>query len=178
MGQPKQLLKIGDKTLLQLAVETALNSNCAEVICILGAYINKIKPTLLSYNIRIIDNWHYEEGMSSSIKIGMEFLRKKNFTAGLIMLADQPNIHKAHLRTLINLWSAQPNKIVATTYAKTLGVPAIYPKHYFEDLKQLNGDQGAREFLLSIQNEVLGIAHPNLTDIDTLEDYDNYTKAT
>ena len=176
MGQPKQLLKISDKTLLQLAVETALAADCSEVICILGAYKNRIAPTLANYSVTLIENKDYEDGLSSSLIKGLDYLTTRNYDAALMMLGDQPSLKSSHINSLLTLSREHPNDIVATTYPNTIGVPAIYPKRFFNALRQLQGDKGAKEFLLSKEEEIHKVPHPELLDIDTLDDYETYIK--
>jgi molybdenum cofactor cytidylyltransferase len=176
MGQPKQLLKVGDKTLLQLAVETALATYSSEVICVLGAFKDQITPTLTEYPVTLIDNPRYKHGLSSSIETGLDYLMKLNCDAALIILGDQPNLKAAHINELLNLWRKHPNDIAATAYPNGEGVPAIYPRRYFDALKQLQGDKGAREFLRNNKEEIRTVPHIALSDIDTLQDYENYIK--
>lgn len=55
----------------------------------------------------------------------------------------------------------------------TPSVPAIFDAVYFEQLSQLNQDQGAKEILLASQNEVYIVcADADLIDIDTQLEYE------
>ena len=42
-------------------------------------------------------------------------------------------------------------KIIASSYSKKSGVPAIFPKKYFKSLQLLKGDKGAKEFLQKLR---------------------------
>ena len=46
LGQPKQLLALGDKTLLQHAVDTARSLAGSPVAVVLGAHAERIRPAL------------------------------------------------------------------------------------------------------------------------------------
>jgi CTP:molybdopterin cytidylyltransferase MocA len=87
------------------------------------------------------------------------------------MLADQPFVPVEHLQALVSTWRAQPQAIVATAYDDGEGVPAIFPRSRFEELRALRGDSGARPVLRAHAAEVIGIACPQAAiDIDTEAD--------
>jgi molybdenum cofactor cytidylyltransferase len=65
----------------------------------------------------------------------------------LLMLADQPLVDRQHLRALIAAWSAAPDGIAATGYAGKTGVPALFPRRCFDELRSLTGDRGAQALL-------------------------------
>lgn len=174
MGQPKQLLPIKHKTLLNSAIDTALASSCSDVICVLGAYKHKIKASIPPNSVKLLENTNFENGLSSSIIEGVNYLEKLNCDGLLIMLGDQPKISTSHLNQLLNSFENYPSQISATAYPNSLGVPAIFPKKFFEGLKQLTGDKGAKDFLNSRHHQIVQIKHSQLFDIDTIQDYEDY----
>lgn len=171
MGEAKQLLPIGETTLLGLAIEGALKSKADNVYCVLGANSEAIQKSINRYTIEIIINKNYQLGLSSSIKEGLKYLESKDYDAILMMLADQPNVDARYLNKLIDENHKQPAKIIASSYAGLFGVPAIFPKSYFKQLLQLNGDKGAYTILNSPKTEVIKIDVTKLKDIDTKEDF-------
>ncbi|TYQ00150.1 molybdenum cofactor cytidylyltransferase [Tenacibaculum adriaticum] len=174
MGTPKQLLPIGNSTLLGITINTALNSNASKVLCVLGANAEKIKSSIKNYNIETVLNINYKNGISSSIISGIEHLIPMNFDAVLIMLGDQPNVGSEYLNSLIQLFLKNPKQISASNYDGKLGVPAIFPKTYFEDLKQLSGDKGARNLLNSFKVNSLILQSEEFIDIDTIKEYQDF----
>jgi molybdenum cofactor cytidylyltransferase len=62
LGQPKQNLMFKGQTLLQHAVDSALQSNCEHVIVVLGANADKIKPIRATTTLY---NKDWKEGMAS-----------------------------------------------------------------------------------------------------------------
>ena len=169
MGKVKQLLPYKHTTLLGWAIEQALESVADEVICVLGAEVNLIEKSIQSYDVKTIYNENYKDGLSSSIALGIENLQ--NTKAVLIMLADQPNISSNFLNRLLEKYSIQPNKIIASNYGNSVGVPAVFPKKYYPDLLKLKGDKGARNVLSKFDVVIVKIEPHSLLDIDTLEDY-------
>lgn len=116
-------------------------------------------------------NPHFSEGMSKSVKAGLAKLQP-TVDAALIMLVDQPFVSEKHLMEMKDKWLKRPDKILAAAYSGITGVPAIFPKVYFENLSSLQGDQGARKVLQQLpENEVITYPLPEASiDIDTLED--------
>lgn len=174
MGTAKQLLPVGETTLLGLAVEHALDANANHVFCVLGAQAEQIIESLKQYPIEIIHNLNYQNGLSSSIKTGIQYLEQKHFDAILLMLGDQPNVNSKYLNSLINTFKNNPSHIIASEYSGTFGVPAIFPKTFYKELVTLEGDKGAKVFLNANKENVISIESKHLTDIDTQEAYLNF----
>ena len=64
--------------------------------------------------------------------------------------------------------------IVASSYANTPGIPALFHKNLFPELKELKGDTGAKKIILNHRDMVAEILFPSASiDIDTVEDYEN-----
>ncbi len=76
-----------------------------------------------------------------------------------------------HVSTLIEKWSGDEREIVASAYANTRGVPALFGSACFEKLGALTGDQGARKLLDDPQFEVQHVEFIDAAmDIDTVAD--------
>lgn len=176
----KQLLPINDTTLLENSLEVAKLSKAVEVFCVLGANSETIKNQLTIENIELIINSKYENGLGSSIACGVDFIEKyiQKIGAILIILGDQPEIDSKMLNSIIDLSLKNPHKIIATSYQENLGVPAIFPKSYFLELKKLNKDFGAKKIIRKFSSDVISFnTSKSLVDIDTTEDYQNYLKS-
>lgn len=177
MGKIKQLLPYKNTTLLEWAIEQAQKSTVKDVFCVLGANKDAIEKQLSTKTVEVIYNPNYKDGLSTSIVAGIDFLQNHNFDSALIMLADQPHVTSEYLNSLIEVSKNNPSSIIASSYQGSVGVPALLPKKYFNDLLNLKGDKGAKNFLLQHNSNVLKInSHQNLLDIDTPEDYQHLLK--
>jgi molybdenum cofactor cytidylyltransferase len=174
MGIAKQLLPVGDTTLLGIAIATALQSNANKVHCVLGANAEVIKQSISKYNIEFILNTNYKTGLSSSIVAGIDHLTNQNFDAVLIMLGDQPLIKTEYLNEMIATFKNYDETIIASNYNNTFGVPSIIPKIYYNQLLKLKGDKGAKDFLNSNDKTIISLENTDLMDIDTLKEYQDY----
>jgi molybdenum cofactor cytidylyltransferase len=78
------------------------------------------------------------------------------------MTCDQPSVSAEHLCLLMK------NDVVrASRYAGRNGVPAFFPREYFDRLMGLKGDAGAREVLAEAGYEELAGGE---LDVDTVAD--------
>ena len=177
MGTAKQLLPIGNTTLLGVVVKNALLAKTHKTYCVLGSNSEKIIPSLQEYDVEIILNQDYKKGLSSSIVKGINHVKTQNFDAVLIMLGDQPLVDTSFINNLIALYYKNPSCITASSYAKGVGVPAIFPKKFFNELEKLKGDKGAKELLKTKKEQVYKAKFPvDLIDIDTYEEYLQFKK--
>ena len=175
MGQPKQLLRYKGETLVRRMARQALDTNCREVILVLGANADLIRAEVEELAIQPVFNKDWEQGMSTSLRAGIQFVEEKWIpkpSGILVLLVDQPFVTTALLERLLQTAVAEPTKIIAASYNAILGVPAYFPALYFKDLKDISGDKGARKLLLEKEQEVLPIPFPLAAkDIDTPEDW-------
>src|SRR5665213_1527151 len=172
LGQPKQNLAFKGQTLLQRAIDAALGSACRPVIVVLGANIETIKPTIADKPVHIASNQDWSEGMASSIRLGVTELKKVQPGADsvILMLCDQPFVTSVILDQLVQ--SKSKKGIVACGYNDTIGVPVLFDEFYFDDLRSLKGQEGAKNFLLKYPDAVTEVSFPlGSIDIDTVKDF-------
>ncbi|WP_299124368.1 nucleotidyltransferase family protein [uncultured Winogradskyella sp.] len=172
MNSAKQLLPVGNTTLLGIVIENALQSDANKVYCVLGANLKAIEKSISKYSIETIFNPEYKSGLSSSIVTGIQHISNQKLDAIILLLGDQPFIKTQYINSMITSYKNHYGKIVASTYTKTYGVPAIIPKNHFDKLLMLKGDKGAKAFLNSNEQDVIPLDDANLVDIDTIEDYE------
>ncbi len=169
-GSPKQLVRIGGEALLQRAVSRATEVAGHAVTVVLGAHAAELTPLLRQSSVSVVINRHWEEGLASSLRLGVSQLPGST-EAVLVTLADQAAITAFDLRRLATAWRAQPESVIAASYDGHAGVPAVFPRHAFASLLALRGDVGARPVLSQLADRVLRVPMPNAAiDIDTPED--------
>ncbi len=173
LGKPKQNLVFDGKTLLQRALDAALNSICDSVVLVLGANADIIMPPTAKNQFTTIYNHLWQEGMASSIRTGLtELLQAEQKPDSVIfMLCDQPYTDEHLINNLVK--AKQDNKIVACAYNDTFGVPALFDARYFEELLSLKGREGAKKIFEYYAADVIQIDFPlGMIDVDTIEDYE------
>ena len=176
LGRPKQLLRLNGNTLLQNSIATALKIS-KNVIVVLGANEQLIRPTISDFPIEVVLNKKWTEGMSSSIRQGMSVLENKNFEAALIMLCDQPFVDAFLLEKMVSVFEKNELPIVAAEYEGKVGVPAIFDVSFFQKLKTLKGQKGAKILIINNLDKVKRIIfEKGKIDIDTEEDWKKLKK--
>ncbi|MEH2306423.1 nucleotidyltransferase family protein [Nostoc sp.] len=175
MGTPKQLLRYGEQSLIRHVVQVANASVCHPIIVVLGSYAERIKPEINSEQVHIVENPLFSEGISTSIRVGIEALNiiNKEAKAVVLMVCDQPFISPQLINQLVEVHETTLNPIVASQYADTLGVPALFNRTLFAKLTTLSGTDGARHIIKKYLQEVLAIPFPEgVFDLDTPDDYE------
>lgn len=174
MGRPKQLLPFGKTTLLRHAAETAVATGLSPIVVVLGAEDEACRAELNGLRVATVGNDEWARGMGGSIRTGLEELERiaPGMEAALIMLHDQPRISASSLRELVKRWSAKGGTIAAAVYAGTTGVPAVFDRRHFAELKSLESGGGAKGILARHDARVARLELPEaLDDIDSPEDY-------
>ena len=171
MGQPKLLLTHQGVPLVRRAVEAAVGGGCTDVVVVLGANHEQYRPQLQGTPARLLHNPEFSQGMSSSIRIGIEALAEDT-QAAIIMLADQPFIDRGVIERLIHTYVMSKARIVACEYGGVRGAPVLFDRALFLELLLLEGDQGARQVMTIYPRNVTTIEIPAdaARDIDTPED--------
>ena len=181
LGKPKQNLVYQGRTLLQKAVETAVASVCKPIIVVLGANAENIKPTIQKKEITILYNADWAEGMASSVRCGIEELKKSSpdVSSVILMLCDQPFADTGLLNAMVEKQLKLSPGIVACGYNDTIGVPVLFENKYFDELLLLKGQEGAKKLLLKYKGLVSSIPFAlGSVDIDTVEDHDYFKTLT
>lgn len=160
-GSPKQLSKFKEKSLLQATLDNL--PQCDEVCLILGAYKDDIEKSLDLGGLTILENNDYKNGLSTSVKIAMDYAQEKNHDL-LITLGDLPLVTKENYQDLMDQMTTEP---VFSGFKDTHGPPVVIPKERMVFSKYLDGDKGLKN--LYMDYEVLPMPAAGF-DIDTLED--------
>lgn len=164
MGGPKALVEFEGETLLQRTVKVALAAGCSPVIAVTGSW----SGGLGNLEARCAPNLEAASGMASSIRVGIASI-EANVEAALLLTVDQPKVDATLLRDLQALFRKDPSRPAACAYAKTIGIPAIFPHRLFPNLMALTGERGAKVILICEGAPTLPFPEGEL-DLDTPED--------
>lgn len=174
MGRPKLFLPLYGSTLLRLAAQAAQElTRDGDVLIVTGAYDAEIREHLGDDpRLIYVHNPNWRTGMSSSIISGVSIASMLGPTHYFITLADQPSMGAESLAFLADESLRFPERIIATRYPERLGVPAIFPIAYTDELKSLNGKFGARQLIAQKGEQVRAITfNKPPVDLDTWEEY-------
>lgn len=169
-GAAKQAARLEGQPLLRLMLNRAHELAGSAVSVVLGARAAELVPLIGASTASVLINRNWEEGIASSIRLGIEHL-PGSCDGVLLLLADQVQVSAQDLNQLASVWRRQPQFAAAAQYGGGVGVPAIFPRNAFRALLQLRGDRGAQAWLRANDTRVVGIPMPRAAiDIDTPAD--------
>lgn len=174
LGQPKQLVRIGGKSLLRRTARLAIEAGCAPVIAVLGYESAQMQPELDGLNVTPAVNESWAEGMGSSLRCGMAAIARLHPAPSslLLLVCDQIRLSAEHLQRLLRQPLAAETLIVASEYAGRSGVPAVFAASLFPELAAVTGDRGARDLIRAHSRQTRTIPWPEGTvELDRPEDF-------
>jgi molybdenum cofactor cytidylyltransferase len=174
LGEPKQLLRYEDKTLIRRVSEAAASVANTVLVVVTGSDAGQIIAELESLSYSPAHNAEWSTGMASSVRCGLSKLLSVNPNIESVILAvsDQPFVKTTLFETLIAKANETGAGIVASAYEDTLGTPVLFKKKYFDALLSLAGTEGAKKLLKKFENDVTSVPFPSgAFDIDTQQDY-------
>jgi len=177
MGEPKQLLTLGEQTLLDRILGQAFDSDLDIVILVLGYQARDIMRGLkIDPNhprLKIIENRNYMDGISSSIITGLSAIEDE-YDHAMIILADMPRITSNLINHLLHRYLDSSLPLGAIKIKNRRSHPVIFSRRLYHELHQFRGDVGARDLFQKYSDEVC-LVEPEEeytdTDIDSREDY-------
>lgn len=177
MGQSKQLLEIDGEQLLLRSTKVALLAAAEKVLVVLGANELAHRKIIQHLPVEIIANENWQKGMGSSLKKGLNELHSTTpkLDAALVMVCDQPLLTTEHLNQIIEKFELTKSPVVASFYAGTAGVPALFAKSIFEKLMNVQDKEGAKKIIQLHKELVESVDFPQGSiDLDTPEDYSTF----
>ena len=176
-GQPKQLMRLGDKSLLEWVLDAALASRLAKVVLVLGHEHQKILQALETKTslprLQIVINPRYRQGQSRSLQAGLSTVHKA-FDSVMFLLGDQPRLQPDTIDHLLeSFWNSAKNICVPVCRGKR-GNPTIFSRALYSELMALEGDIGARNIILENPEQVLSVEVEDplaFVDLDSQADH-------
>lgn len=171
LGTAKQLVPVDGEPLLRRQCRCALSAGIGSVIVILGCDAERHAHVIADLPVDVCVNHEWPEGMAASLRHAVGAASERR-AASLILPCDQFRITPGDLRSLYDTWRLAPSAACLSCWDDYVGPPAILPSEYYEDVRQLRGDVGARA-VVSARSlpRPLGVANPRATyDLDWPED--------
>ena len=167
----KLLAIINGKPIINHILDTLVEIyDPSELIVIIGHEHKIIKNLILNKDIKIVENINYKKGIGTSIALGINNLDSE-IDGVMIIPADMPYINP---KDLINLEKkfVELNcvKVVMPEHNSKIGNPVILPRNYFNTLKILKNDFGAKSMIRKKDIITLKTEFGTIFDIDTQEE--------
>ena len=159
-------------SIIARVVDALLASNVEKVLVVVGHEAARVKEALVERAVTFVANPDYEEGLGASLRVGISAV-DSDMDGALVVLGDMPWIRSELINKLISRFDPQSGKtIVVPVHEQKRGHPVLWSADYFEEMRKLRGDVGARALLEKYSSAVLPIAVDDDAvnrDIDTPE---------
>jgi CTP:molybdopterin cytidylyltransferase MocA len=168
-GAQKQLAELDGLPLLEHSLRTMTSAPVGRVVVVLGSSGDEIAAAVDLHGADPIFCLRWEEGQSASLACGLAELA--DCEALVVTLGDQPRVSPDAIRRVIAARSGAA--AVRATYGGNPGHPVLLERELFGRLRNVSGDKGARNLLLSVP--VLDVACDDLgggEDVDTPAELD------
>jgi molybdenum cofactor cytidylyltransferase len=173
MGRPKQLLALGDRTVLEQTLAHVQAAALHEIVLVLGAGAEAIRRQLPSQELKIVVNQAYQHGIAGSLRAGLLAVDAQS-DAALIILGDQPFIRSRTMDRIVEEYHHSRAKIVIPLHQGKRGNPVLLDRSVFSEVMALEGDVGSRAIFANHPDEIVKVEVEDagiLLDLDEPADY-------
>ena len=176
-GSQKLLTPLLGQPLVRHAVDNVLASSVDEVLVVSGRDSDEVRAALHGLPLRSVFNPHYEEGLSTSLHVGLNELAHRE--AVVVVLGDQPTVFPSTIDTLIKAYFVSRQPIICPVYRGVRGHPVLFSREVFGELMTVEGDEGGRSVISRDASRVerVPLDLPPPRDVDTQDDYRFFLEA-
>ncbi len=171
LGEPKQLLPLGDSTLLGAVLEVVRRCALDQRLCVIGGASERVRTAVDLSGFDVVENPSFGEGCSSSIAAALGAVDPRAQTL-VLMLGDQPGISPASVAALLRGRGEAP--IAACLYEDGRGHPLAFDRALFGELAAMHGDKAVWKLMDRHARSLVEVAVAGMIprDVDTREDYE------
>jgi len=177
MGEPKQLLPWGDRTVLATVAANLAAAGADPVVCVVGHLAEQMEAALRGAPVQIVRNRDFaQREMLSSYQTGVRHLRQTRSacSGALLALGDQPHVPGALIARIIAQARRSPSHIVVPSFEMRRGHPFYLPDHLWNELLALGPDDTLRTLMRHHDAHIVYVEVDTdaiLRDLDTPADY-------
>jgi molybdenum cofactor cytidylyltransferase len=173
MGAFKPLLPLGEKTVIEAAVDSLQLGGIRDIRVIVGHRASELYPLLRRLPVGIIENPNFAAGMFSSVVTGLTSFAGKA-EAFFLLPGDTPLIRKRSIKDLLRAYRKTDAAVVYPVFDGRRGHPPLVSARAFAAILKGDGAGGLRHILEQFAGDSVDVAVADqgvLLDIDTQEDY-------
>ncbi len=174
MGSFKPFLNFGEKSAVEMIVDTYKSSGIHDIIVVAGYKGSEVAEKLKGSDVLCIQNENYAEGMFTSVIKGVKAL-DGNVAAFFMQPVDIPLVKKTTIEVLKNKYLENGKGIIYPAFCGSLGHPPLIDCKYKEAILRSNGEGGLKRILKEYSGDSIHVPvfdKAVLMDMDTKEDYE------
>lgn len=126
MGTSKQLLQLGNKTVIRHCVDTLADAGIGQIVVVCGAKHDACAQELHGAGVRIVRNEAQNSQMADSARIGLRALDETS-SGVLVCLVDHPLVTCSTYQAIIDAHARSPDKIIIPAFEGKRGHPSLFP---------------------------------------------------
>jgi molybdenum cofactor cytidylyltransferase len=178
MGGPNKLLMdVNGQPLIRRTVETIKAAGINDIIVVVGHQEAEVREALHKTAVRFVANPNFADGLSTSLKAGLAEL-PTDTEAALVCLGDMPLLKPQHITQLVAGFDADASKLIGVpTHTGKCGNPILWGKRFFDEMRTLSGDVGAKHLIGANESLVYEVEFDDtgvLMDLDTREQWQRF----
>jgi molybdenum cofactor cytidylyltransferase len=147
-GSAKQLADLEGRPLLEHSILAMVASPVGRVVVVLGSGAEEVLSSVNMHGADAVVCERWSEGQSASLASGLAEL--SGCEAVVVTLGDQPFVAPNAIRRVIAA-RGEGAAAVRATYNGEPGHPVLLERRLFERMRDVTGDHGARNLLISMQ---------------------------
>lgn len=171
-GPNKLLLPWRGMSIVRRVVSEVVASHCDRVVVVLGFEADRVRRELDGLPVKFVVNDEFEQGMGTSVRAGA--VAVEDSSAVVVCLGDMPLVEASVINALIDAYDQGAGiKACQPVYEGQRGNPVLWGADSLGDLRQLEGDEGARKLLRGLGNALVLVPVPHqgvVLDADTPDD--------
>lgn len=169
-GESKVLADLAGVPLVRHVAMRALASTASPVLVVTGNAASRVGEALAGLPVAVVFNADWTSGMAGSLKTGIAALPSRAGGA-LVMLGDMPLVAASTIDRLVAAFlGAGESHAIVPVHRGRAGNPVLIGRAMFDEIAQLNGDEGARKLLMAPNRTILrcDVDDPGVAiDVDT-----------
>jgi molybdenum cofactor cytidylyltransferase len=175
MGQTKQLLPLGNRTVIEHCLSTIIASRVVDIVVVLGHDAGDISTAIHAFPVKTVFNEQQASEMAGSVRTGLPAVDPAA-TGILICLADHPLVTPETMKGLIALHEEHPESIIIPSFNRQRGHPPLFPREMLAEIFVSSSLRdvihGHAESIIYLNTDDEGV----LLDMDTMDAYKEILK--
>ena len=166
-GVFKMALDFNGKTMLQRNIES-MYKFCNRMIVVGGYQVEKIQALTTAYEkVKVVYNESFQEGMFSSARKGMGFVKAERF---FFTPGDYPLLTEEVCKALLEA----EGEVIVPSFKGRKGHPILLGNSCIQEIMEEPKDSNLKLYLHKKQCTIIEVDNEGiLLDVDTIEDYAN-----
>ena len=171
MGATNKLTaEIDGVPMVRQVCDTALASKAEGLIVVTGHERDAVRQALSTVDATFVHNPAYADGLSASLCAGLGAV-PESWDGVVVCLGDMPRVTPEDLNRLIAAFNpVEGRAICVPTHHGKRGNPVLWGRQFFDEIRSVAGDVGARHLIGAYPEAVSEVEMPSdavLHDIDT-----------